>query len=387
MADSAPLSEHPSIDWGDFRRQMPVTQRWAYLDHAAVAPITQPAQIAMQNWASDAVLEGDTAYTPWMDKVERARAVAAEMIGADADEIALVRNTTEGINFVSEGFPWQRGDNVVLRDDEFPSNQYPWLQLADRGVQTRRVPVSNGQLDLDRLADACDDRTRIVSVSWVTFSHGWRHDVDQLAEIAHRRGALLFLDAIQGLGVLPLDVKRTPVDFLAADGHKWLLGPEGAGVFFLRKEHLSRLRPMGIGWNSVAHCHDFGRIELTLKDTAARYEGGSPNTAGLLGLGASLQLLADLGADAISRRLIELTDLACERLEAVGAIVRSDRHGPNKSGIVAFEFPGRDPQALRERCLSRGVVLSCRGGRLRISPHAYNDASDIDRLIEALAAC
>jgi selenocysteine lyase/cysteine desulfurase len=195
---------------------------------------------------------------------------------------------------------------------------------------------------------------------------------------------LLLLDAIQALGVFPLDVRQTPIDFLAADGHKWLLGPEGAGVFFTRREHLNLLRPVGVGWNSVRNEHDFSHIELVFKDTAARYEGGSQNVAGLLALGASLELLARFGAQAISQRVLEITDLACERLEKIGAAILSDRRPGNKSGIVSFEMPGLDPYALRKKCFEQHVLLSCRAGRLRISPHAYNDASDVERLIEAL---
>jgi len=363
---------------------MPVSRQWAYLDHAAVAPLSGPAYDAFETWSDEAVHHGAAPYKDWMERVERLRQRAARMIGAQNAEIGLVRNTTEGISLVAEGFPWQSGDNVVFPADEFPSNQYPWLNLAHRGVQTRRVETQSGRLDPDRLAAACDDRTRIVSVSWVAFSSGWRNDVQQIAEIAHDRGALLFLDAIQGLGVFPLDVSRTDVDFLAADGHKWLLGPEGAGIFFIRRKHLDLLRPLGVGWNSVVHSHDFTRIELAFKPTAERYEGGSPNTAGLIALGASLELLGRFPQEAIARRVLETTDLACERLEEIGAVIHSDRRQEHKSGIVTFELPGRDPQALREKCLRQQVVLSCRGGRLRISPHAYNDASDIDRLMEAL---
>ena len=184
--------------------------------------------------------------------------------------------------------------------------------------------------------------------------------------------------------MFPLDVAKTPVDFLAADGHKWLLGPEGAGVFFLRREHLDMLRPFGLGWHSVVHQSDFNRIELTLKSTAARYEGGSANVPGLLALGASVELLAGFGTEAISRRVLETTGRACSRLESIGAVVASDRSSGRGSGIVVFELPGRDPKAVRSFCHSRGVVLSCRDGRLRISPHAYNNADDVDRLIEAL---
>ena len=373
-------------DCAGFREEMPVARRWAYFDHAAVAPLSGPAQQALVEWAEDATVNGDAFYPPWMDQVEQTRAQAARLIGARVEEIALVQNTSAGVNLVAEGYPWQPGDNVVIPDNEFPANQYPWMHLATRGVETRRVPTVGGRVPIEQLAEACDRRTRIVACSWVAFSSGWRQDLDRLAEMVHQKGALLFLDAIQGLGVFPLDVGRTPVDFLAADGHKWLLGPEGAGVFFLRREHLDRLRPIGIGWNSVVGNHDFSRIDLMLRDTAARYEGGSGNVAGAYMLGASLELLGRFGPEAISRRVLEITDLACRRLTDVGAVIESDRSAPHASGIVVFQVPGQDPQALRRKCLERDVVLSCRGGRLRISPHAYNDPSDVERLVEALKA-
>jgi cysteine desulfurase/selenocysteine lyase len=371
-------------DWETFRRQMPIAQTWAYFDHAAVAPLPEPTRRALVDWAEEAAQSGDTVCPAWSRKVEGLRRQAAHLIGASPEEIALVHNTTEGVNLVAEGFPWQPGDNIVTLADEFPTNQYPWMNLAERGVQTRRVPTDDGALDLDRLADACDHRTRIVSVSWVGYSSGWRNDLERIAAIAHDRGALLFLDAIQALGVFELDVRRTPVDFLAADGHKWLLGIEGAGIFYIRREHLRRLRPVGVGWNSVVRCHDFQHIELTLKDTAERYEGGSQCTAGLIALAASLELLMGYGAEALGRRILEVTEQACRGLREIGAVLRSDRSPQRASGIVAFELPGRDPLALKKHCLQRNVVLSCRAGRLRISPHAYNNEQDVQRLVQAL---
>jgi cysteine desulfurase / selenocysteine lyase len=381
---SPALTENLTPQWEDFRRRMPVAQRWAYLDHAAVAPLSGPAATLLADWSREAAEDGATPYGRWMERIEATRHTAARMIGADPAEVALVRNTTEGIGLVAEGFPWQPGDNVVLRDDEFPSNVYPWMNLADRGVETRRVPTDGGRLDGDRLAAACDGRTRIIALSWVAYSNGWRHDVARVARLAHDQGALLFLDAIQALGVFPLDVRQTGVDFLAADGHKWLLGPEGAGVFFVRREHLERLRPLGVGWNSVVHSHDFNHIELSLKPAAERYEGGSPNTAGLLALGESLDLLMEFGMAAIAQRVLDLTDLACARLGQLGATILSDRRDAHRSGIVSFELPGRDPKQVQAECLKQGVVLSCRSGRLRISPHAYNDQSDIERLVDAI---
>ena len=364
---------------------MPVTRRFAYLDQAAVSPLPEPARAAVAAWAEEAAYDGNLRWPSWAQKAEELRGLLAAMIVASPDEVALARNTTEGISLVAEGFPWKAGDNVVTLADEFPSNQYPWLNLAYRGVETRRVPSEDGTVDLNRVAAACDERTRIIAASWVEFASGWRNDLEALAELAHSRGALLSVDAIQALGVVPLDVRRTPIDFLAADGHKWLLGPEGAGVFFVRREHLDRLRPFGVGWHSVVHEHDFTRIELNLKANAARYEGGSQNMAGAIALKASLELLARFGSAAVCRRIFEITDLACQRLERLGARILSDRRPEHKSGIVVFDLPGQDPKALRQKCLQHGVVLSCRGGGLRISPHAYNDASDIDRLVEALS--
>lgn len=371
-------------DWETFRRQMPVAQSWAYFDHAAVSPLPEPTRRALLDWVEEAARSGDTVWPAWSRKVEELRRRAADLIGASPEEIALIRNTTEGVNLVAEGFPWQPGDNVVTLADEFPTNQYPWMNLAERGVQTRRVPTDDGIVDLDQVADACDHRTRIVSVSWVSYASGWRNDLERIAAIAHQRGALFFLDAIQALGIFELDVRRTPVDFLAADGHKWLLGIEGAGIFYLRRQHLRRLRPVGVGWNSVVGSHDFQHIELALKDSAEHYEGGSQCMAGLIALAASLELLMGYGADALGRRILEVTEQACRRLGQIGAVLHSDRSEQHASGIVAFELPGRDPLALKKHCLQRNVVLSCRAGRLRISPHAYNNEQDIQRLVQAL---
>jgi cysteine desulfurase/selenocysteine lyase len=327
------------------RAEMPAAGRWAYLDHAAVAPLTRPAADVLQAWADKAASDGATSWSDWAEGVERLRGRAAQMIGADADEIALVPNTTAGISLVAEGIDWRPGDNVVTLADEFPSNVYPWLNLADRGVQTRRVPTDDGRLDLDDLAAACDERTRIVSVSWVGYATGYRHDIDAIVEMGHERGALVMLDAIQGLGAFPLDVSRTAIDFLAADGHKWMLGPEGAGIAYFRREHLDKLRPLGVGWHSVVHFHDFTHIELKLRPTAARYEGGSQNIAGMLALGASLDLLSSLGDEHLAAAILDVTDRACEWLAELGATIVSDRRpehrgGRQRSGIVAFELPG-----------------------------------------------
>ena len=367
---------------------MPIADRLAYFDHAAVAPLPGPTRDTIQSWLTQATEQGDVVWQQWAHRIEQVRARAAGLIAARPEEVALVPNTTTGISFVAEGYPWLEGDNVVTLANEFPSNQYPWMNLASRGVETRRVPVEGGVPDLAGLAAACDARTRIVSISWVGYATGWRIDVPQVAELCHRRGALLFLDAIQGLGVFPLDVHAAGVDFLAADGHKWMLGPEGAGVLFIKHEHLNLLRPLNCGWNSVVQGSDYTRVELNLRDAAARYEGGSQNMVGMIALGASLDVLAGVGlspaASPLAEQVLAITDHACERLLALGATMQAPRNGNHRSGIVTFQLPGRDSNDIRRRLEAAGIIVRCRAGGVRISPHAYNTGEEIDRLIAEL---
>lgn len=366
------------------RREMPVARKWAYFDHAAVAPITAPAQAAMVQWVTECAEEGDTVWPDWAKKVTDARQTAARLIGADADEIALVTSTTAGINLVSEGLDWQAGDNVVTLDDEFPSNLYPWMHLRDFGVETRRVPTTDGRVDYDRLADHCDERTRVITVSWVGYANGCRRDLSAIGEIAARHGALLFVDAIQGLGAFPLDVRTTPIDFLAADSHKWLLGPEGAGIAYIRRERLPLLRATGVGWNSVVQGSDYTHIELKLRETAARYEGGAKNIGGLIGMGESLLLFESLGVANIAASILDITDTLCGEVEALGYRVVSPRDANQASGIVSIDMGGVDVAAVRRHCATQGVALAYRSGRLRASAHAYNNQADVDRFLAAL---
>jgi selenocysteine lyase/cysteine desulfurase len=369
---------------------MPIATHVAYFDHAAVAPLPGPTRNAIRHWLDQATEEGDVVWNVWARRLEEVRQTAAGLINAQPNEIALVPNTTTGINLVAEGFPWQEGDNIVTLANEFPSNQYPWMNQSFKGVEIRRVPVDWGVVDLDRLAAACDERTRIVSLSWVGYATGWRIDVGQVGSLCRDRGCLFFLDAIQGLGVFPLDVRTTGVDFLAADGHKWLLGPEGAGVLFVRQEHQSLLRPLMVGWNSVVQGNDYTKIELNIRPEAAKYEGGSQNMIGFTGLGASLDLLASLGvcphASPVADHVLEITDLACERLLETGAHLHAPRLGPHRSGIVTFDLPGHDPNVVRRRLEAARIIVRCRAGGVRISPHGYATPDEIDRLIDELRA-
>ncbi len=374
---------------------MQVIDKWGYFDHAAVAPLTKPALESITAWAQEAALEGDANWLNWERTVEATRSSAARLIHASPNEIALMPSTTAGINLVAEGIGWQQGDNVVILADEFPSNVYPWLNLKDFGVETRLVSTDNGKVDLDRLREACDELTRVVSLSWVGFTTGYRQDINRIAEIIHGAGgkhcsrAFFLLDAIQGLGVFPLNVKETPIDFLAADGHKWMLGPEGAGMAYIRLENLEELRPHGVGWHSVVNTQEFSKIDLNFHPTAARFEGGTANMPGMHAFGASLNLLQSFEPGSVAASVLDITDYLCEKLKQIGHRVVSHReieangHDP-RSGIVAIDPVGIDAEQARRKLLDAGFVVRCRAGWLRFSPHAYNTYDEIDQAIDVL---
>lgn len=373
--------------WDALRAQMPIAAKWAYFDHASVAPLPKASAAALVDWAREACEEGDVCWGQWNGQIQRLRHRCAEMIHAHPDEIAIVHSTTEGINLVAEGLDWREGDNVVTLADEYPANQYPWIHQQTKGVEVRRIATEGGRVDLSRLSAACDSRTRVLTVSWVNYLSGWRNDLAAIVEIAHRVGAFCFLDAIQGLGAFAINVQELPIDFLAADGHKWMLGPEGAGMFYLRREHLDRLRAVGIGANSMVDWRDYARIEMRLKPDASRYEGGAPNSVGAAAWLESLALLHAAGLENIAQQILDYTDFAADRLLKAGATLISPREERRHcSGIVTFDWPGVDPNKMRDFCIGRGVVLSCRSNHLRISPHAYNNEADLERLIEALLA-
>jgi cysteine desulfurase / selenocysteine lyase len=374
------------MDWAPFRSEMPVAGRWAYFDHAAVAPLTGRARQALLDWADDVTANGVVPWHAWQRQVEETRRRAAALLHAEPPDVAFIKNTSEGVGIVAEGLPWQPGDNVVTAQDEYPANVYPWLNLADRGVEVRRVPGRDGRILVDDIRAALDGRTRLVSLSFVEFATGFRNDLDAVGGLCRERGVLFFVDAIQGLGVLPLDVSRAPLDFLAADGHKWLLGPEGAGLFWVRREVLDRLHPVGVGWNSVVHAHDFEHIELRLKPHAGRWESGSLNVGGVVALGASLGLLLEIGVEAIATRVLELTEHLCEQARRIGLGVYSSRLPGEASGIVSLVVPGVELRGLVRRLRDAGIVVNQRAGRLRVSPHAYNTPEELDRLVELIGA-
>ena len=373
------------MDWDALRAaEFPVTRRWAYFDHAAVSPLPKRSGDAIRAWAVEQESNGVVNWPMWERKLEELRRDAARLVGSHEDEIAFVGSTTQGIGLIAEGFPWRDGDNVVTAAEEYPSNIYPWMNLRSRGIDLRTVPSREGRVWVEDLVAAMDDRTRVLTISHVEFASGFRNDLDALGEACRSRGIAFFVDAIQGLGPLRIDVSRTPIDFLCADGHKWLLGPEGAGLLFVRREWIEKLRPLGVGWHSVTGSYNAPGIDFTLKPSAQRWEGGTLNMAGLQALRASLSLLLEIGLDEVSARILDRAEAVREIARSAGWTPCGSQRPGDLSGIVAIEKPGVDPDEFVRRARGRGIALACRRGKVRSSAHVYIDGDDLGRLGEVL---
>ena len=373
------------IDIDRIREDFPVTRKWIYMNHAGVAPISRRVGRSVNGLLEDVAQNGMAGASEWQNVCGRTRTLAARLIGADPSEIAFLKNTTEGILTVANGLPWRPGDNVVVADRDFPSNVYPWLNLESRGVETRRVPEVRGRIPTGRLFAAVDRRTRLLSISSVQFVSGFRHELKAIGDFCRQRDLLFFVDAIQSLGVLKFNAAESGIDFASADGHKWLLGLEGAGVFYCARRAMSRLGIVNLGWANVVNPMDFLSYDTTPLPDARRFESGTLNTAGIYGLKACFELIEEVGLETIESRVLMLTDRLCLGLEEHGFHVVSSRRPGEKSGIVTVRHPDFTAHALLERLLERRIVAAVRGGGLRFSPHFYNTEKEVDAVLETLS--
>lgn len=368
----------------EIRARFPITRRYNFQDHAAIAPLSGPAAEALRTYA-DEVAEAAYLRGDYFRVIDHARQAVARLINADPEEVTFVKNTCEGLNYVANGIPWVTGDNVVSNTMEFPANVYPWLALEPRGIELRRVAEEDGRVPFDRLAAAIDRRTRLVTVSAVQWGNGFRIDLTRLGELCQTKGVLLCVDAIQALGALPVDVRAMNIDFLAADGHKWLCGPEGAGVFYCRRELLGHLRPTEPGYLGMKHDFDAPERKIDYRDDARRFDSGAYNVPGIRALGASVQLLLEVGSEEIQWRLKQLTDQLVEGLRGKGWRIFSPRTPSEWSGIVSFASDKHDLRALQRHLRDEfKIVLAVRQGRLRASPHFYNSPDEVEQLVDAL---
>jgi selenocysteine lyase/cysteine desulfurase len=370
----------------EIREQFPILEQGLYLNHAAIAPWPKCTAEAVQEFSSENASMGPGGYRDWIARENLLRRNLASLTGASSkDDIALLKNTTEGISLVAWGLDWQTGDNIVLPQDEFPSNRLPWLAQSALGVEIREVDIRAAENAESALISAMDDRTRLLSVSAVQWSDGFRLDLGKLGEACHSKDLLFFVDAIQQLGALPIDVEACHIDFLAADAHKWLLGPEGIAVFYCRESARPRLRLLQLGWHMYENPWNFHRSEGTPAKSAKRFEAGSPNSLGQAALHASLALLLETGMEQVSGRILQNTEFLIRALGEIPDVqITSRTESERLSGIVSFKYANIPSRTLNNRLSEAGVTCAVRGESIRLSPHFYQDETCLLEFIRVL---
>lgn len=368
--------------WND---EFPQDPAICYLNHAAVAPWPKRAAEAVKAFACENLHQGARDYPRWVQLEHRLRGQLQTLLNAPGKgDIALVKNTSEALSFVAMGLDWTEGDEVLISDEEFPSNRIPWEALAPRGVRLRQVSL-NGADPEGALIEAMGPATRLLSISSVQYASGLRMDLARLGRACRERGILFCVDAIQSLGAIELDVQAIHCDFAMADGHKWLLGPEGLGVFYCRREVRDRLHLTQFGWHMVEALGDYDRADWMPASTARRFEPGSPNTLAQHALSSSLELLLEVGLGRIQEALQQRTAYLIQSIGALpGARLLSPATPERRAGIVTFSFAGIDSQWLYQRLMQAGVVCAARGGGVRCSPHFYTSQEVLDRALGIL---
>jgi cysteine desulfurase/selenocysteine lyase len=355
-----------------------------YLNHAAAGPLPRRTRDVLVAAIDAHARSGVLGVAAIEAKLDAYRERVGRFIGAGGDEIGFLRNTGDGANVVARGLDWRPGDEVVLTDNEFGSNAYPWLALRELGVTMRFVHAPGERMTPDVLRRHMTERTRVVAVSWVSFSDGYKHDLAALSEVAHARGALFSVDAMQGLGAFPLDVRAAGVDALYAGGAKWLLALQGVSLVYIARELRDRIKPHWRGWRDVANIWNFLDYDQPPAPNTSRYEGGTPNFLGIASLASSMDVLDEAGVPRIADHVLALTDHLVDGLRRAGAEVATPRGAGISSGIVTFTLPGTDPLALGRRLRGANIVTTYRANGIRVAPHGYNTFDEIDALLAEL---
>jgi len=370
----------------ELRALFPITERAIYLNHAAVSPPPTTTVAAVEAQLRDVHENGSLNYLDWLEVKRRTRDSLAELLGARPEQVAFMRNTSDALSTVANGLKWKSGDNIVTFRREFPSNIYPWLRLRGAfGVEVRACEEREGRVDLEQLESMVDDNTRLIAISHVQFGSGFRTDLERLGRVARQRDALLVVDTIQSLGVVPIDVEAELVDVAAGAGHKWLLTPEGVGYLYLSDRARERIEPTLVGWTSVPHPEDYVSVEQGWNRGTLAWETGTGPAALIHGMKASLDLLHEYGPARIAGYLEELTDHLCEAMRSKSYEIVSSREPGEKSQIVCIRHQRRfSVTALYAQLKGQNIITAPRGDRLRISPHLYNSADEIDQFVAAL---
>jgi cysteine desulfurase / selenocysteine lyase len=374
------------LDPTPYRKLYPVAEHYAYFNHAGISPLNTRIVAAMNAFnEATAARPYNEIFADVAATVLDLRKRLATLVGARShDEIALMPNTAAGINTAALSLPLRSGDNVLVLDGDYPANIYPWMNLARRGVLTKFVPQVNGGLDLDVLVSRIDSHTRVIAMSTVVFATGFRNDLEAVGRVCKERGIYFCVDGIQSLGALPFDVLAANVDFLSAGSQKWLLGPLGAGFLYVRRELLDKLIPGPyVGASSVVDFANFLDYNFSLQPTAERFNIGTPNIPGMIGLHASVELIQEIGIEAIGERVLMLAGTAIGDLQERGFTICADTAPERRSGIVIVEVD--DPKATSERLAQQGIICIPRGRGIRIAAHYYNTEEEILRVGAALS--
>jgi selenocysteine lyase/cysteine desulfurase len=370
------------VDWPYYRTLFPVTQRSAFFNHAAISAPSTKVIAAVQELVSEQAYLGSQGYRSWMDRVETVRQQVARFVCAAPSDIAFVANTSTGLGLMAAGFHWTAGDALLVPSPDFPANVYPWQNLSQRGVTMITVPRRSGRLAVEDFARLVTDNVRMLVVSSVDFATGYAVDLNAIGRFCRENNIFFGVDAIQSLGVRPIDVEKDQIDFVAAGAHKWLLGPMGIGLLYISPRLRQHLDLPLVGWKSVVHEEDF-RLHFQLRKDAAGFEPGTLNVAGIVGLGAAISLLEEVGLVQIEQRVSILLDELADGLAQRSLTLKTPWPGKERCGILSFTA-GDDVFALSKHLNEQGVVLALRDGGFRLSPHFYNDAADIERFFYAL---
>lgn len=363
-----------------YRSEFPITQNLIYLNHAGVAPLCRRAAAAMKDLAEDAHQFGSYHYDQWLAAYEGLRTATARLINASPREIALTKNTSEGVATVALGIDWRPGDRVVAFKEEFPANYYPWKRLENQGVEVVWLSVTD---PLDKIDAACRG-AKLLAISFVQFLSGFRADLTGIGNICEDHGCFFFVDAIQGLGAFPLDVRKSKIHALAADGHKWVLGPEGCAILYVQQEYQDMIEPVEFGWTNVAAYNDYASRDMALRSDAGRYECGTLNTVGCYGLRAAIEFVLEVGVEKIAPEVQARTDEVAAGALRKGYELLGARTPETGAGIVSIRKPGMDARQVVRALKDRKIVAAPRAGWVRIAPHFYISPEDIEQTVQAL---
>ena len=370
----------------EIRALFPAAEKYTYLNSAAVAPLPTVSVEAVTRQLRDVSENGSANFLDWVATKNRAREIIAAMLKARPEQIAFMRNTSDGLATVANGLKWQAGDNIVTFAREFPANFYAWRRIRDEfGVELRLCPERNGRIDTEEFISLIDANTRIVSISAVQFASGFRADLEPIGRAARAHDALFVVDIIQALGTTAFDLEAQFVDAAAGASHKWLCSPEGCGILYLSDRARERVEPTLVGWISVDDAWNFEDYEQDFKPNALAWETGTGTASLFYGLEQSAKLLLETGAERIESYLQDLTDYLCELLAGKNYEIVSSRDQGEKSQIVCIENnDGLLSSEIAKRLERENIIVSPRGSRLRIAPHFFNNQKDIERLVERL---